>query len=62
MDGGMIERGGVQFIYVGAFTESETQSLNPQKSTAAKQNSLLTGKNLEQNRASKAQQRGPIAA
>ena len=30
------------------FTESETQSQNPQVSRVAKKNSLLTGRNLEQ--------------
>ena len=30
------------------FTELDTQSLNPQVSTVARKNSLLTGRNLEQ--------------
>ena len=29
------------------FTEAETQSQNPQVSTVARKNSLLTGRNLE---------------
>ena len=36
-----------------SFTESETQSVNPQVSTVAKKNSLLTGRNLEQDPAYK---------
>ena len=37
----------------GYFTESEIQSQNPQVSTAARKNSLLTGRNLEQDPAYK---------
>ena len=35
------------------FTESETQNQNPQVSTVARKNSLLTGRNLEQDPAYK---------
>ena len=47
----------IQFYFYSAFynkivskcfTEWETQSQNPQVSTVARENSLLTGRNLEQ--------------